>query len=98
MTPAAVDLALEIRHEIERRHEEADQLRCRAMERAKIDATLAQRRYMLIDPGNRLVADTLEADWNEKLRALAKARDERERARHDDQIILDDAIREGSSR
>jgi DNA invertase Pin-like site-specific DNA recombinase len=94
MTPAAVDLALEIRREIERRHEEADQLRCRATERAQIDATLAQRRYMMIDPGNRLVADTLEADWNEKLRALAKARDERERARHDDQIILDDAIRE----
>jgi hypothetical protein len=40
------------------------------------------------------VAETLEADWNEKLRALAKARDERERARHDDQIVLDDTIRE----
>jgi hypothetical protein len=47
MTPAAVDLALEIRQEIERRHEEADQLRCRAIERAQIDADLAQRRYML---------------------------------------------------
>ena len=49
---------------------------------------------MLIDPSNRLVADTLEADWNEKLCALAKARDERERARRDDQIVLDEAIRE----
>ena len=49
---------------------------------------------MMVDPGNRLVADTLEADWNEKLRALAKARDERERARREDQIVIDDAIRE----
>jgi len=33
-------------------------------------AELAQRRYMSVDPSNRLVADTLEADWNQKLRAL----------------------------
>jgi DNA invertase Pin-like site-specific DNA recombinase len=94
MTPAAVDLALEVRREIEQRQEEADQLRGRAIERAQIDADLAQRRYMMIDPSNRLVADTLEADWNAKLRALATARDERERARHDDQIVLDGTIRE----
>ncbi len=94
MTPAAVDLALEIHHEIERRYEEADQLRCRAIERAHIEADLAQRRYMMVDPRNRLVADTLEADWNAKLRAVAEARDEREGARRDDQIVLDDALRE----
>jgi hypothetical protein len=66
MTPAAVDLALEIRREIESRYDEADQLRCRAIERAQIDADLAQRRFMMVDPGNRLVADSLEADWNDK--------------------------------
>lgn len=94
MTPAAVELALEIRKDIEARYDEADQLRCRAIERAQIDADLAQRRFMMVDPGNRLVADTLEADWNEKLRALAKARDERERAQREDQILIDDALRE----
>jgi DNA invertase Pin-like site-specific DNA recombinase len=94
MTPAAVELALEIRKEIEGRYDEADQLRCRAIERAQIEADLAQRRFMMVDPGNRLVADTLEAHWNEKLRALAKARDERERGRCEDQIVVDDAIRE----
>lgn len=94
MTPAAVDLALEIRREIEARHDEADQLRCRAIERAQVDADLAQRRFMMVDPANRLVADTLESDWNEKLRALAKARDDRERARREDRIEIDGAIRE----
>lgn len=94
MTPAAVDLALEIRKEIEVRHEEADQLRCRAIERAQVDADLAQRRFMMVDPSNRLVADTLEADWNERLRALAKARDERERALCKDRIAIDDAVRD----
>jgi DNA invertase Pin-like site-specific DNA recombinase len=94
MTPAAVELALEIRREIEARYEEADQLRCRAMERAQIEADLAQRRFMLVDPSNRLVADTLEKEWNEKLRALAQAREERERARQQDGFVLDDAIRQ----
>src|SRR5438093_8396432 len=42
-------------------------------------ADLAQRRFMMVNPSNRLVANTLEADWNDKLRVLAKAREERER-------------------
>lgn len=92
MTPAAVELALEIRREIEARYEEADQLRCRAIERAQIEADLAQRRFMLVDPSNRLVADTLEREWNEKLRALAETREERERARKQDHVVLDEAV------
>jgi DNA invertase Pin-like site-specific DNA recombinase len=94
MTPAAVELALEIRREIEARHEEADQLRCRAIERAQTEADLAQRRFMLVDPSNRLVADTLEGEWNDKLRALAQARQERERGRQQDHFLLDDTIRQ----
>ena len=43
-------------------YQEADQLRCRVIERAPIEAELAQRRFMLVDPSNRLVADTLERD------------------------------------
>ncbi len=94
MTPAAVALALEIRREIEARQEEADQLRCRSIEHAQYEADLAQRRFMLVDPGNRLVASTLEAAWNDKLRALAQAREQLERARQQDQVLLDDAIRQ----
>jgi DNA invertase Pin-like site-specific DNA recombinase len=92
MTPAVVELALEIRREIEARHDEADRLRRRAVERAQIDADLAQRRFMLVDPANRLVAVTLEREWNDKLRALANAQEERERGRQEDQFALDDAI------
>ena len=94
MTPAAVELAIEIRREVEARCGEADQLRCRAMERAQIEAELAQRRFMLVDPSNRLVADTLEREWNEKLRALAETREERERARQQDHVVLDEAVRQ----
>lgn len=94
MTPAAVELALEIRDEITARQQEADRLRSRAVERAQIDADLAQRRFMMVDPGNRLVASTLEAEWNDKLRILAKARDDVEHERREDRLAVDQAIRE----
>ncbi|PTB16725.1 transposase [Trinickia symbiotica] len=94
MTPAAVELALEIRREIEARYDDADRLRLRAIERAQFEADLAQRRFMLVDPNNRLVADTLEREWNGKLRTLAQAQEERERGRHEDRLALDDAIRD----
>ena len=42
----------------------------------------------------RLVADTLEREWNEKLRALAETREERERARQQDHVVLDEAVRQ----
>jgi len=92
MTPAAVELALEIRKEIEARHDEADRLRLRAVERAQFEAELAQRRFMLVDPNNRLVADTLEREWNDKLRAVAKVQEERERERQKDRVAVDETI------
>ncbi len=80
MTPAAVALALEIRREIEARYEEADQLRGRAqLSGLRSKLISPRRRFMLVDPNNRLVADTLEGEWNNRLRALAEAREERER-------------------
>ena len=41
------------------------------IERAQLDADLAQRRFMRVDPNNRLVANTPERDWNDTLRAVA---------------------------
>ena len=62
--------------------------------RAQIDADLAQRRFMLVDPSNRLVADMLESEWNGKLRTLAKTREDRERGRREDEHLLGDTVRE----
>lgn len=40
-------------------------------ERAQYEADLARRRFLAVDPDNRLVAHALERDWNEQLTALA---------------------------
>jgi Recombinase zinc beta ribbon domain/Recombinase/MerR HTH family regulatory protein len=80
VTPLALEVALTVQAELEARADEADRLRRSHVERARQRAELARRRYLTVDPDNRLVADTLEADWNDALRALQAAQDEYERA------------------
>jgi excisionase family DNA binding protein len=94
MTPTAIELTLSVRAELQTRLDEADRLRMQQVERAQHEVQLAQRRYMQVDPNNRLVAGTLEADWNEKLRALAQTRDEAERQRAADRATLDETMEE----
>jgi ATP-dependent DNA ligase len=55
------------------------------VERAHYEAELAQRRYLKVDPDNRLVASVLEAEWNAKLLALEEARAIEERYNQSDQ-------------
>ncbi len=88
VTPLALEVALAVQEELEARAAEADQLRLRQVERARYEAELAQRRYLQVHPDNRLVADSLEADWNHKLRALAQAQEEYERRREADGRVL----------
>ena len=47
-----------------------------AVERASSDAQRAERRYMAVDPENRLVAYPLECDWEKALRELEAAKAE----------------------
>jgi len=79
VTPLALEAALAVQQELQVRTEEVDRLRRQQVERARYEAELAQRRYLRVDPEHRLVADSLEADWNQKLRALAAAQEEYER-------------------
>ena len=93
MTPLAIEVALTVRQELASRHEEADRLRRQHVERARYEADLAQRRFLKVDPDNRLVADALEADWNGKLRALAAAQEAYEKATAADASAVTDAER-----
>jgi hypothetical protein len=93
MTPMALDVALAVQQEIQVRLEEVDRLRRKQVERARYEADLAQRRYLQVDPANRLVADVLESEWNGKLRALNEAQEEYERLRRDDHLSINETQR-----
>lgn len=93
VSPVALEVALSVHQELQSRLEEADRLRLQQVERAQYEADLARRRYMRVDPENRLVADSLEAEWNSKLRTVTEAQRERERQRQQDRQALNDQQR-----
>jgi len=92
--PASLEVALAVAREIEVRLQDADRLRAQQVERSRYEAELARRRYLKVDPDNRLVADALEADWNDKLRSLSRLQQEYEQARESNQRVLDHEARE----
>jgi hypothetical protein len=47
-----------------------------AIEQARSEAQYAERRYLAVDPANRLIARTLEANWEKALRKLETAKAE----------------------
>jgi len=82
LTPLAIETALQVSAELTKRAADADQIRASSVQRAQYTADAARRRYLAVDPANRLVADQLEADWNHKLRELADTQDEYDRAQN----------------
>ena len=94
VTPLALEMALTVHDELLTRAAQADGLRHQQVDRARYEAELAQRRYLAVDPDNRLVAQSLEAEWDHKLRALRDAQDDYERRREADGRALEPSQRE----
>lgn len=84
VSPLALEVVLQVQAEIQARLAEADRLRRQQVQRAQYEADLARVRYMRVDPNNRLVADTLETQWNEKLRTLNQVKEDYEKQRQAD--------------
>jgi DNA invertase Pin-like site-specific DNA recombinase len=88
VTPLALEVALQVQSEIQERLAQADRLRQQQLQRAQYEADQARLRYMRVDPNNRLVADCLETQWNEKLRSLAQVKEECQKQRQLDSAQL----------
>ena len=84
-----LEVSLAVQSELESRAAETDGLRRQHIERTRYDAELARRRYMKVDPENRLVADALEAEWNSKLRVHTDVVEDYERRRPQEVAALD---------
>jgi hypothetical protein len=88
LTPLAIDTTMQVYEELHTQAEAARYLRAQQVERARYAAELAQRRFLRVDPENRLVADVLEADWNARLRELACVQEEAEQQNEAEQRKL----------
>ncbi|MBD9453665.1 recombinase family protein [Rhizobium sp. RHZ02] len=69
VSPSAIDVSLQVAEDIELERQQIHDGWKQRLERADYEVALARRRYEAVDPDNRLVARTLEKDWET---ALAK--------------------------
>jgi DNA invertase Pin-like site-specific DNA recombinase/predicted DNA-binding transcriptional regulator AlpA len=76
LAPLGVEAALAAAERIEADHDGALAQWRLVVERACYDAQRAERRYRAVDPDNRLVARGIEAEWENCLRELEKAKAE----------------------
>ena len=70
ITPVTIELALAALANLEGRDRGIGAQWRMRIERARYDAELAERRYEAVDPGNRLIAATLETRWNDAVQRL----------------------------
>ena len=69
--PAGTEAALLAEQQFEAKYQTTIQQLQRQVERADYEAQRAERRYQSVEPENRLVARTLEAEWEQRLSELA---------------------------
>ena len=78
LTPEVIKQAVSVQKELDhRQHENLNYYHMR-VEKCRYDVELARRRFMNVDPDNRLVALELESSWNVRLKEFEDARNEYE--------------------
>jgi hypothetical protein len=71
MQPAQLAVSLATLEQVDAQARQIERQWHLRLERAQYEADLARRRFLAVDPENRLVARTLERDWNDQLTTLA---------------------------
>lgn len=69
--PPELELALAVSKETAKQASDLDRQWRLRLEKVRYEAKLAERRYRAVDPDNRVVARTLEIDWEQKLNDLS---------------------------
>jgi DNA invertase Pin-like site-specific DNA recombinase len=86
--PPEIEMGLAVVREAERQAKQLEsQWRVR-LERIRYEGQLAERRYKSVDPGNRIVARTLEREWEQKLAELEEVERRFESARRHKKVDL----------
>ena len=88
LQPEQVQLAIEALEELQKRQKRVDKSWELKLQRAQYETELAQRRYEAVDPDNRLVAATLEQQWNNALIALEELQKQYHQYQSEDPLLL----------
>jgi DNA invertase Pin-like site-specific DNA recombinase len=94
MTPSEIDLSIAVEREA---HGQAASLAAQwqtRIEQARYEARRAERRYRAVDPENRVVARTLEREWESRLTDLEEVERQYAQTRRERRVELSTADRE----
>jgi DNA invertase Pin-like site-specific DNA recombinase len=94
LEPAALELSLQSWRELEKERQGLEKHWQQRRQRARYEVELAERRYQAVDPGNRLVASTLEKRWEEALQQERQLQEEYERFAREAPLALSREQRE----
>lgn len=86
--PDELELTLAVQERIEHQSDELTRGWQLRLERAEYEARLSERRYKAVDPDNRVVARSLERDWETKLREVENLRQRIEEVKRQDGLCL----------
>lgn len=95
VVPSELALALAVEQEVGRQADELAHLWRARIEQASYEARRAERRYKAVDAENRVVARTLEREWEARLRQLEEVEREYEAARRQKRVELREEDRWG---
>jgi len=93
INPMMIESAVSIQQEMTARKEEILLVYSQQAERARYDMELAKRRYLRVDPDNRLVAAELERDWEQKVSDYESAKMAYEQKCETEVRIIDDKLK-----
>jgi len=79
LEPSALSVSCEVANDIQKQRQASETLWNQRLERAAYEAERAARHFHAVEPENRLVARSLEAAWEEKLRAQRELQEKHER-------------------
>jgi DNA invertase Pin-like site-specific DNA recombinase len=94
VTTEQLDISLAVLEELDQQARDLEHQWQLKLERARYEASRAERQYNLVEPENRLVARTLEKRWNEKLQQLAELELAYQQARQVERLELNQQQRQ----
>jgi len=88
LEPSALEVSLQVAEDLQAQHDSAEKLWKQRIERSQYEADRARRQYDAVEPENRLVARTVEAEWEQKLKTHRELLDQHERFQREQPRLL----------
>jgi len=88
VVPDEIELSLAVEREVDKQADSLDKAWRTRVEQARYEARRAERRYKAVDPDNRVVARTLEREWEDRLRELEAVERQHAEARREARVDL----------